>query len=68
MPIFEYECEACGYRFERIEFSSDYELPECPRCSEEWGCRGEMKKVPSASNFALKGEGWTRPSTYKETK
>jgi len=68
MPIREYECEACGYRFERIEYGTDYELPECPRCVEEWGCKGDMRKLPSASSFQLKGEGWTRPSTYTAPK
>jgi len=31
MPIFEYHCEACDHRFERIVRKADNEEP-CPEC------------------------------------
>jgi putative FmdB family regulatory protein len=31
MPIFEYECAACGRRFERLS-SRDEDAPACPQC------------------------------------
>ncbi|HXP87630.1 MAG TPA: FmdB family zinc ribbon protein [Bryobacteraceae bacterium] len=31
MPIYEYECRQCGYRFEYLVLSSS-PAPECPRC------------------------------------
>ena len=31
MPIYEFECEACGSRFEEL-VSSDTRMPACPAC------------------------------------
>jgi len=33
MPIFEYQCNACGHKFEQIVFASDTEAPVCPACN-----------------------------------
>ena len=30
MPIFEYVCQQCGHRFERLVRADD--VPECPQC------------------------------------
>lgn len=44
MPIYEYECDKCGRREERIIMSEDYNsLP----CSEK-GCNGIRHKIMSA--------------------
>ncbi len=34
MPVYEYECERCGERFERLFMSPDDRPPEiaCPKC------------------------------------
>ncbi|GBC63742.1 zinc ribbon domain-containing protein [Desulfonema ishimotonii] len=32
MPIYEYECQKCGHRFERLMLSCDDPAPECPEC------------------------------------
>lgn len=32
MPIFEYQCEGCGERFEEIVLGRDTSTIECPRC------------------------------------
>jgi putative FmdB family regulatory protein len=32
MPIYEYECESCGHRFERRQSMSDQPLKDCPQC------------------------------------
>jgi len=32
MPIYEFECRKCSTRFEKIMFSTDIALPECPEC------------------------------------
>jgi len=53
MPIYEYQCKACGYEFEKIQKISDARLVECPQCGKE-----ELKKLVSASGFRLKGSGW----------
>lgn len=32
MPIFEYRCEDCGTKFEKLVRNSDTTGPECPSC------------------------------------
>ncbi len=53
MPIYEYECKACGHRQEAIQKMSDDPLVDCPACE-----KPELKKLISASGFRLKGGGW----------
>lgn len=52
MPMYEYQCEACGLVFEAMQKFSDAPLTECKACG-----RG-VKKLISQSGFALKGGGW----------
>ncbi len=52
MPLYEYECGACGHRFEIIQKFSDAPITECPEC------RGRLRKLQSAPAFQLKGTGW----------
>jgi putative FmdB family regulatory protein len=52
MPLYEYECGACGHRFEIIQKFSDQPITECPTC------RGALRKLQSAPAFQLKGTGW----------
>ncbi|MCI0506673.1 MAG: zinc ribbon domain-containing protein [Gammaproteobacteria bacterium] len=53
MPIYEYECKACGHRLEMIQKISDEPITQCPRCY-----KPELKKLISAAGFRLKGGGW----------
>ena len=53
MPIYEYECKACGHRQEAIQKMSDDPLVDCPACN-----KPELKKLVSAPAFRLKGSGW----------
>ena len=53
MPIYEYECHACGYRLEKLQKISDAPLTDCPAC----GAAG-LRKLVSAVAFRLKGGGW----------
>ena len=53
MPIYEYECKACGHRLEALQKMSDDPLTECPECH-----KAELKKLVSAAGFRLKGSGW----------
>jgi putative FmdB family regulatory protein len=32
MPVYEYECEDCGLRFERRQSMNDSRVSECPEC------------------------------------
>jgi putative FmdB family regulatory protein len=52
MPMYEYQCEACGLVFEAMQKFSDAPLSECRACG------GSVKKLISQTGFALKGDGW----------
>lgn len=53
MPIYEYECRACGEELEILQKFSEGSLRKCPSC-------GELKlhRKISRSAFHLKGDGW----------
>jgi putative FmdB family regulatory protein len=53
MPIYEYQCKACGHDFEAIQKISDAPLKDCPACNAP-----ELVKLVSAAGFRLKGGGW----------
>lgn len=53
MPIYEYQCEACGHKLEKLQKMSDAPLTDCPACS-----KPQLKKLVSAAAFRLKGGGW----------
>lgn len=52
MPVYEYECNACGSRTEAIQKFSDDPLTECVKCG------GVLRKLISNTAFVLKGSGW----------
>jgi putative FmdB family regulatory protein len=52
MPLHEYECEACGHRFEQIQKFSDPPLSACPICT------GTLRKLISSPAIQFKGSGW----------
>ena len=52
MPIYEYACESCGHRFEKL-MKIGAEPPPCDECGAV-----DVKKRVSASAFVLKGGGW----------
>jgi putative FmdB family regulatory protein len=52
MPLYEYECDACGHRFEVIQKFSDAPIEKCPVCG------GSVHKLQSAPAFQFKGTGW----------
>ncbi len=52
MPIYEYECEACGKVVEKWQKISEAPLTTCEECG------GKLHKLISMSSFHLKGSGW----------
>src|SRR5580658_637672 len=52
MPLYEYLCNKCGHRFERIRKFSDKQLTKCPECG------GVIEQVISAPAVQFKGSGW----------
>jgi putative FmdB family regulatory protein len=52
MPLYEYQCDACSTRFERIQKFSDPPIDVCPSCG------GTVKKLLSSPAIQFKGSGW----------
>src|SRR5882724_9721667 len=52
MPLYEYQCDACGRRFELIRKFSDPPLDACPTCG------GAVRKLVSSPAFQFKGSGF----------
>jgi putative FmdB family regulatory protein len=52
MPLYEYECQSCHRRLEKIRKFSDPPLEVCPHCG------GRLEKLISSPAFHLKGSGW----------
>lgn len=53
MPIYEYQCQACGNEMEAMQKMSDDDLVTCPKCGKD-----ALKRLISAAGFRLKGGGW----------
>ena len=53
MPLYEYQCQACKKRFERIRKFSDPPLKKCDLCG-----KGPITKLLSAPGIAFKGSGF----------
>jgi putative FmdB family regulatory protein len=52
MPLYEYECDACGHRFEKIQKFSDPLEDKCPKCE------GHVHKLMSSPAIQFKGSGF----------
>ncbi len=53
MPLYEYQCEACGKRFEVIQKFSDAPADACRHCGQ-----GPVHKLLSSPAIQFKGSGW----------
>ena len=53
MPLYEYECEACGQRFEVIQKFSDAPVDVCRKCG-----KGPVQRLLSSPAIQFKGSGW----------
>jgi putative FmdB family regulatory protein len=52
MPLYEYQCESCAKRFERIQKYSDPPIETCPSCG------SHVKKLLSSPAIQFKGSGF----------
>ena len=52
MPLYEYQCDECGHRFELIQKFSDDPVKTCPVCE------GPVQKLVSSPAIQFKGTGW----------
>ena len=53
MPLYEYECDACGHRFEVIQKFSDAPAEACAECG-----KGPVRRLLSSPAIQFKGSGW----------
>jgi putative FmdB family regulatory protein len=53
MPVYTYQCESCGVRFERLQSFSDPALTRCPECNKK-----ALRKVYTPVGIVFKGSGF----------
>jgi putative FmdB family regulatory protein len=53
MPVYEYECGACGHEFEEWQKITDKAVRTCPKCKAK-----KVERLISQTAFHLKGGGW----------
>ena len=53
MPLYEYQCDACGCRFEVIQKFSDPAVETCKECG-----KGPVHRLLSSPAIQFKGTGW----------
>ena len=63
MPIYEYRCESCEHKLEKLQRMSDGKLVDCPECE-----KPALKRLVSAAAFRLKGSGWYETDFKKDNK
>ena len=51
MPLYEYECQKCGKKMEKV-----FPIKDCPRTVGCIHCRGEAKKILSATAIQTDGD------------
>jgi putative FmdB family regulatory protein len=51
--LYEYQCDACGCRFEVIQKFSDPAVESCKECG-----KGPVRRLPSSPAIQFKGTGW----------
>ena len=52
MPLYEYECENCGVRFERRQHMEDEPVKVCPECG------GDVHRLIQPVGVIFKGSGF----------
>jgi len=62
MPIYEYQCQACGHQFETTQRITESPLKDCPSCT-----KPELQRLISSTAFMLKGGGWYKDGYGSQT-
>ena len=52
MPLYEYQCEDCGVRFERLQRMNDEPVTVCPECG------GEVHRLIQPVGIIFRGSGF----------
>ncbi|GAB3508600.1 FmdB family zinc ribbon protein [Pseudoxanthomonas daejeonensis] len=62
MPIYAFQCDACGHSFDRLQKLSDADPDTCPSC----GAAGAIRRQLTAPSFRLAGGGWYETDFKKD--
>ncbi len=62
MPIYAFQCDACGHAFDRLQKLSDADPEACPSC----GASGGIRRQLTAPSFRLSGSGWYETDFKKD--
>jgi putative FmdB family regulatory protein len=54
MPTYEYECDACGHRFEKFQMMTEKPKRKCPEC----GKRKLQRLIGTGAGIIFKGSGF----------
>ena len=61
MPIYAFECDACGHAFDRLQKLSDPDPTDCPACGAP-----QVRRQLTAPSFRLAGGGWYETDFKKD--
>ena len=61
MPIYAFNCAACGHEFDRLQKLSDPDPEACPSCGAP-----AVKRQLTAPSFRLAGGGWYETDFKKD--
>ena len=61
MPIYAFECAACGHAFDRLQKLSDADPTQCPSCGQ-----AQVRRQLTAPQFRLAGGGWYETDFKKD--
>jgi putative FmdB family regulatory protein len=61
MPIYAFECAACGHTFDRLQKMSDADPTDCPQCAQP-----QVRRQLTAPQFRLAGGGWYETDFKKD--
>ena len=61
MPIYAFECAACGHSFDRLQKLSDADPTDCPECG-----AAQIHRQLTAPQFRLAGGGWYETDFKKD--
>ncbi|KGI77024.1 FmdB family zinc ribbon protein [Oleiagrimonas soli] len=61
MPIYAFQCQACGHTFDRLQKLSDADPEICPACGEP-----RVQRQLTAPSFRLAGSGWYETDFKKD--
>ncbi|MBI4358263.1 MAG: zinc ribbon domain-containing protein, partial [Candidatus Omnitrophica bacterium] len=65
MPTYEYECDACSYKFERFQLITAEPVKTCPKCN-----ASVRRLIGTGAGIIFKGSGFYqtdyRSASYKK--